>query len=251
MIFVVTVIVLLTTSVQCQLQTTYLDATASFVALQPWSMEPEGAVSFRIRTFQLNSSLLYMQGDGDTFIYVELFNGQVRMTLNDSSAIRMATLPRPFNTNNFRGMRLVRTAGSVNITDTDFSHDYSVDFNGQFNVVASEIAPVYVAGVDDLTNISYNALSQPHFVGCIDNFQIGNGNLTLNDFNNVIDNSSDVVFGACSGQCSPSLCNGGDCIEYYTHSECSCGPVPEGGGQFCNGKKYLVWYVTKPFIQIF
>jgi len=236
MIFLVTIaIALLATSVHCQLQTTYLDVNSSFVSLQRWDMEPEGAVSFKIRTFQLNASLLYMQGDLDTFIYLELLNGQVRMTLSDGT---MATLSRPFNTNSFRGLQLVRTAGSLGLRDMDFNQSSNVDFNGVINI----IAPVFVAGLDpsvDPNNITFTDASiRPHFVGCIDEFEIGNGSIVTIDFNDsdVLDNSADVIFGACSGQCNPSLCNGGDCIEYYTRAKCSCGPVSEGNGEFCMGK---------------
>jgi len=197
-------------------------------------MEPEGAVSFKIRTFQLNASLLYMQDDSGTFIYVELFNGQVRMTLNDMT---MVTLPRPFNTNSFRGLQLVRTAGSLDLRDNDFNQNTSVSFSASFNVTT-----VYVAGIDpsiDSNNISYtDASTRPHFVGCIEEFQIGSGSIATVDFNDsdVLDNSTDVIFGVCREQCNPSLCNGGDCIEYYTHAECSCGPVGEGDGENCMGK---------------
>ena len=236
MIFLATVvIVLLTTSVHCQLQTTYLNATSSFVSLQRWDMEPEGAMSFRIRTFQLNAILLYMQSDADTFIYLELFNGQVRMTLSDGT---MATLPRPFNTNSFRGLQLVRTAGSLDLVDLDFNDNYSVNFSRLLNIVA----PVYVAGIDpsvDPTNISYlDATVQLHFVGCIDDFQIGDGNITTTilDVSNVLDNSTGVIFGACSGQCSTLNCNGGDCIEHYTSAECNCRSVFEGDGNDCTSE---------------
>ena len=236
MIFLATVVIaLLATSVHCQLNTTYLNADSSFVSLQRWDMEPEGAVSFKIRTFQLNASLLYMQDDAGNFIYLELFNGQVRMTLSDMT---MVTLPRPFNTNSFRGLQLIRSiAGSLELRDTDFNQNVSASFIASFNVTA----PVYVAGIDpsiDANDISYtDASTRPHFVGCIDEFQIGNGsNVTLDfDDSDVLGNSTDVMFG-CSGHCNPSVCNDGDCIEYYTRAECSCGPVSEGDGEFCMGK---------------
>ena len=188
----------------------------------------------RLRTAQLNATVLYMQGSNDTFAYVHLINGRMALTVNDyDGTITTVQLPEPHNTNKWVSVEVMIDDRIIELM-SDSGDSVVVDTNGRF------VSPIFVGGIPDpppFSIISSETSNNTHFVGCFRSLRLNNGSTTI--VLNPTNRSSGVMDG-CIGQCSSMDCSpdpgsNGECIEYYTHAECDCRGVSDSDGARCNG----------------
>ncbi len=93
----VLIVAIFTTIVQCQIMT-LLNSTSSYLMYEGLVIEPEGAVTLTLRTYQLNATVLYIQGVDETFVYLHLVNGRMSLAVNDGNGTKTRSLPNPYNT---------------------------------------------------------------------------------------------------------------------------------------------------------
>ena len=221
------------TRVHCQ-RVTLLDSRSSYLTYDGIKIDPGSTIILRLRTAQLNATVLYMQGSNDTFVYVHLVNGRMGLTANDDEGIiTTVQLPEPHNTNLWVTVELMFDEGMIELM-SDGRDSVTVDTNGQF------VSPIFVGGIPDpppFSIISSKAMNNNHFVGCFRVLRVNEGNTTTN--HDATDRSSDVM-GGCDGGCSSLDCSldpnsNGECIEYYTHGVCDCSSFADLDGAGCNG----------------
>ena len=219
--------------VHCQ-TVTLLDSKSSYLIYDGIEIDPGSTIILRLRTAQLNATVLYMQGSNDTFVYVHLVNGRMVLTVNDyDGTTTTEQLPEPHNTNGWVRVEVMIEDGTIELT-SDSGDSVMVDTNGQL------VSPIFVGGIPDpppFSIISSEAMNNNHFVGCFRSLRLNNGSTTIDP--NPTNRSSGVMdgcIGRCSSlDCSPDPGSNGECIEYYTHAECDCRGVSDSDGARCNG----------------
>ena len=220
--------------VHCQ-RVTLLDATSSYLTYNGIEIDAGSTIILRLRTAQLNATVLYMQGSNDTFVYVHLVNGRMVLTANDDEGtITTEQLPEPHNTNLWVTVELMFDEGMIELM-SDGGDSVTVGTNGQFDSL------IFVGGIPNsppFSIISSEAMNNKHFVGCFRVLRVNEGNTTTN--HDATDRSSDVM-GGCDGgcsslDCSPDPNSEGECIEYYTHGVCDCRSFADLDRAGCNGK---------------
>ena len=230
----VLMVAIFTTAVQCQTVTLF-NSSSSYLAYEGLVIRPEGAVTLNLRTYQLNATVLYLQGVNDTFLLVHLLNGRMSLTVNNGDDAKSTSLLNPFNTNGWLKLQLIFTAGTVQMTGNGGMESLSI--NGQLNVMS----PIFVGGTPDMPPFPITSslvLDSPHLVGCVKRVQLGNG--TTETESAQVTGSSDVMVGSCATactqlDCSPYTDSIGACIEYYTHGICDCREVFDNEGPLCDG----------------
>ena len=233
-IYYVLIVAIFTAVAQCQ--TVTLLNSSSYLAYEGLVIQPEGAVSLNLRTYQLNATVLYIQGVNDTFLLVHLLNGKMSITVYSGDDLKSASLPNPVNTNEWLKVRVVFTAGAVQLTGNGGME--SLNINGQLNIMS----PIFIGGTPDTPPFSITSslvLDSPHLVGCVRRVQLSNG--TTETESAQVAGSNDLVLGSCTTACSRLDCNPdrsseGACIEYYTHGICDCRAVFDSEGPLCDGK---------------
>ena len=92
------IVAVFTIAVQCQ-SMTLLNSSSFYRTYEGLVIQPEGAVTLTLRTYQLNATVLYIQGVNDTFLLVHLVNGRMNLTVNNGDGIKSTSLQNPSNTN--------------------------------------------------------------------------------------------------------------------------------------------------------
>ena len=237
----VLIVATFTTIVQCQTMT-LLNSTSSYLAYEGLVIEPEGAVRLTLRTYQLNATVLYMQGINETFVYLHLVNGRMSLTVNDGDDRKTIALPNPYNTNGWVRVQVIFTAGIVQLVGNVGMG--SVNVNRQVNVMS----PIFIGGIPETPPFSIVndlVLDNAHLVGCVRRVQLSNGTTASAV---AIDQSSDVIENDCSLACPSLDCSPADdegqCVEYYTHGICDCRAVFDNEGPLCNGKLRIILQCT-------
>jgi len=242
LILVALVVAIFGIPIQCQRTLTLLDSSSSYLTYEGLDVDPEGAVAVTLRTYQLNATVLYMQGSNGTFIYLHLVNGKITLTLDDGEGTQTISLKQPYNDNVWRRVQLTRTSTMFRLMDNG-SNMLELSVSGVFNI----LSPIFVGGTPDtppFTISHYQVLSNTHFVGCVRRVQLSNSTTATVNVNPT-NYSSDVMLNTChlacdSMDCDPSGPGNGECIEYYTHGVCDCRGVSESEGEQCTGKSRMI-----------
>ena len=232
------------TIVQCQMMT-LLNSTSSYLAYEGLEIEPEGAIALTLRTYQLNATVLYMQGINETFVYLHLVNGRMSLTVNDGDDTKTIALPNPYNTNGWVRVQVIFTTGIVQLMGNDGTE--SVNINRQVHIMS----PIFIGGTPETPPFSITnnlVLDNAHLVGCVRRVQLSNGT-TNTESANATDQSSDVIEDDCSLacpslDCSPAIDSEGQCVEYYTQGICDCRGVFDSEGPLCDGKLRMILQCT-------
>ena len=143
-ILLVFIVAVFAIRVQCQ-TFTLQDSSSSYLTYDGLIVEPEGAVTLKLKTAQLNATVLYMQGV-NAFVYLHLVNGRMTLTLDDGDGTQTTSLPDPYNLNLFLRVRIVLTDGMVEITGDSDTPTKSFHTIEQFDIMS----PIFIGGIPDL-----------------------------------------------------------------------------------------------------
>ena len=229
--------------VQCQTMT-LLNSTSSYLAYEGFVIEPEGAVSLTLKTYQLNATVLYVQGSNDTFVYLHLVNGRMSLTVNYGDDVKTIYLPNSYNTNRWLRVQVIFTTGMLQLRGNGGME--ILNTNRQVDIMS----PIFIGGTPDTPPFlitSNQVMENAHLVGCVRRVQLSNGT-TDTDGVDATDHG-DVEVDSCSLECpvldcSPHEHSEGQCIEYYTHGVCDCRGVFDSEGPLCNGKLRIMLQCT-------
>ena len=242
----VLIVAIFTTIVQCQMMT-LLNSASSYLAYEGLVIEPEGAVTLTLRTYQLNATVLYIQGVDETFVYLHLVNGRMSLVVNDGNGTKTRFLPNPYNTNRWLRVQMMFTTGMIKLMGN--SGTESVNISRQVEIMS----PIFIGGIPDTPPFSITndlVMNNAHLVGCVRRVQLSNGT-TDTDSADATERSSDIeddCTRACQMlDCSPEVNSEGQCIEYYTHGICNCRVVFDNEGSLCNGKFRIMLQCTVIF----